>query len=54
MAKSRQQKEATLKQFTDHLGSMKVAVFAATDGLTVKDVTNLRKNLRAADVAFVG
>jgi large subunit ribosomal protein L10 len=54
MAKSRQQKEATLKQFADHLGTMKVAVFAATDGLTVKENTQLRKNLRAASVSFVG
>lgn len=54
MAKSRQQKEASLKQFQDRLGSMKVAVFTATDGLTVKDVTQLRKQLRAAEITFVG
>ncbi len=54
MAKSRQQKEVSLKQFQDHVGTMKVAVFAATDGLTVKDNTQLRKNLREAGVSFVG
>ncbi len=54
MAKTRQQKEVSIKKFQDNLGTMKVAVFAATDGLTVKEVTQLRKNLRAAQVAFIG
>ena len=54
MAKSRQQKEASLKKFQDNLGAMKVAVFTAVDGITVKDITQLRKNLRIADITFIG
>jgi len=54
MAKSRQKKEASLKQFQDNLGSMKVAVFTSIDGITVKDITQLRKNLRMANVTFIG
>ncbi|MEK7631705.1 MAG: 50S ribosomal protein L10 [Patescibacteria group bacterium] len=54
MAKSRQQKAASLKQFQDNLGGMKVAVFTAVDGITVKEITLLRKSLRTANVTFIG
>lgn len=54
MAKTRQQKETTQAKFQSLLGSSKAIVFVTTDGLTVKDVTSLRRTLRAESVAFVG
>ena len=54
MAKTKAEKQETIKKFKDNLGQMKVAIFAATDGLTVKEITKLRKEMREAKVNFVG
>ena len=54
MAKSKIQKQETIEKFQENLKGMKVAVFAAIDGLTVKEITKLRKEMREARVNFVG
>lgn len=50
MPKTRQQKEATLSALTDKLRSMKTVVFTAFSGLTVKDTSDLRNQLRAQQI----
>lgn len=46
MPKSRQQKKADIDTLVDHLGRMKSVIFTSYDGLTVPEVTELRKTLR--------
>jgi large subunit ribosomal protein L10 len=54
MAKTKVQKQETIKKFKDNLDHMKVAVFALIDGSTVKEITKLRKEMREAKVNFIG
>jgi len=53
MAKTRQQKEASVKQLTDTLKTAKSAVFASVDGLKITDTDELRKNCRAQKVSYI-
>ncbi len=53
MAISRQSKEQTLVELKDKLQRSKGLIFTHYQGLTVKDVTELRKTLRAEDVELV-
>lgn len=53
MPKTRQQKEATLEALTDKLRSMKAVVFTAFSGLTVKDTSDLRNQLRAQQIEMM-
>lgn len=53
MAKSRQSKELTVGQLTEKLQRMKAVVFTSFSGLSVKDVTELRKVLRESDIDYV-
>lgn len=53
MAKTRQQKEIEVQALTDRLQRMKVAVFATSGGLKVKDVTALRSQLRQNQIDFM-
>lgn len=50
MAKSRQQKEETLAKLEKQFEGAKSVVFAQYRGLSVKDMTELRKKLRANDI----
>ncbi len=50
MAKSHQAKSDTLESLREKLSRMKALVFTHYQGLTVKDVTNLRKQLREEGV----
>lgn len=49
---TRQQKEAIVKDLAEKLKNSKAAVFAEYKGLTVKDITALRKELRSQGVDF--
>lgn len=53
MPKTRQQKEVTLTTLTDKLRSMKAVVFTTFSGLTVKDTTELRNQLRAEKIEMM-
>lgn len=53
MAKTRAQKEQSIKQLVEKLSAMKALVFASFSGLTVKEATLLRQTLRAQQVDFV-
>ncbi len=53
MAITRQAKEQTLTELQDKLQRTKGLIFTHYQGLTVKDVTELRKTLRAGDVELV-
>jgi len=53
MAKSRSTKTAALADLQDRLGRMKSVIFSGYTGLTVKEVTELRRVLRAEGVEFV-
>ncbi|MBI4090221.1 MAG: 50S ribosomal protein L10, partial [Candidatus Kerfeldbacteria bacterium] len=53
MAKTRQQKETEVQALTERLQRMKVAVFATSAGLKVKDMTALRSQLRQNQIDFV-
>lgn len=53
MAITRQSKEETLAQLRDKLQRTKGLIFTHYQGLTVKEVTELRKTLRASDVELV-
>lgn len=53
MPKTRQQKEVTLAALTDKLRSMKAVVFTTFSGLSVKDTTELRNQLRAAKIEMM-
>jgi large subunit ribosomal protein L10 len=53
MAKSRQTKATALADLQDKLARMKSVVFSGYAGLTVKDVTELRRSLRSEDVELV-
>lgn len=53
MAKTRQSKEQALATLTDQLQRMKALVFTHYQGLSVKDVTALRRLLRAEQIDFV-
>ncbi len=53
MAKSRQSKTDTLASLSDKLSRMKAVAFTHYQGLSVKDVTDLRKQLRADNVDFL-
>lgn len=53
MAKTRQQKEVSIKQLTDVLKTAKSAVFASVDGLKISDTDELRKNCRAQKVNYI-
>lgn len=50
MAKSRQQKEETLARLEKQFADAKSVVFAQYRGLSVKDMTELRKKLRAGGI----
>jgi large subunit ribosomal protein L10 len=50
MPKTRQQKEMTLVTLTEKLRSMKAVVFTTFSGLSVKDTTELRNQLRAEKI----
>lgn len=53
MPKSRQQKEVTLSSLTDKLRSMKAVVFTTFSGLSVKDTTDVRNQLRAEQIEMM-
>lgn len=53
MAKTRQQKELSVKQLADVLKTAKLAVFASVDGLKITDTDELRKNCRAQKVSYI-
>ena len=53
MAKTKAQKEESLQQLTDSLGSMKSVVFANFDQVGVKDADALRKECRQEGVNVV-
>ncbi len=53
MAKTRQQKEVSVKQMADILKTAKSAVFASVDGLKIADTDELRKNCRAQKVSYI-
>lgn len=53
MPKTRQQKEETLTTLTEKLRSMKAVVFTTFSGLSVKDTTDLRNQLRAAKIEMM-
>jgi large subunit ribosomal protein L10 len=53
MAKSRQVKEQTLTAVQKKFATMKAVVFTHYQGLTVKEVTELRNQLRQADVELM-
>ncbi len=52
MAKSKQQKQATVAGLEAQIEGMKSVIFIATDKLTVKEETKLRQQLRAGGVPF--
>ncbi len=53
MAKTRQQKEFSVKQLTDVLKTAKSAVFASISGLKIADTDELRKNCREQKVSYI-
>ncbi len=53
MAKSKQSKSETLSSLRDKLGRMKAVVFTHYQGMSVKDITDLRKQLRHGQVDFL-
>lgn len=53
MAISRQAKEETLASLLDKLQRTKALIFTHYQGLTVKDITDLRRTLRQHDVELV-
>ncbi len=53
MPKTRPQKEATLSALTNKLKAMKAVVFTSFSGLSVKDSTDLRNQLRAQEVEMM-
>lgn len=53
MAKTRAQKELTVKQLVEKLSTMKALVFISFAGLTVKEATLLRQTLREQQVDFL-
>ena len=50
MAKTKQQKQETIKALEDSLKTAKGAVFANFQGLTVEQIQELRRNCRAEDI----
>jgi large subunit ribosomal protein L10 len=52
MAKTKQQKELDVKQLEDRLGKIKAVVFTNFEGLTVKEATDLRNELRQRGVEY--
>lgn len=52
MPKTRSEKEATVSELVDRLGRMKALVVTTALGLKVKDVTELRRELRKNAVDF--
>lgn len=52
MAITRQQKEATLKSLTDDLKNARGVVFTEYRGMSVKQLDNVRKNLRKENVKY--
>ena len=52
MAKTRLQKEETVSSLTDKFGRAKSVVFADYQGLTMKDLTNLRNKLFEVGAEF--
>ena len=53
MAKTRAQKEIQLKNLTDHLSQAKSVVFADFKGMTMKQLSQLRKLLREQNAEFI-
>lgn len=53
MAKSRQQKEVSVKDLTEKFQRMKSVVFSTFAGLSVKDSTQLRQTLRDQGIDYV-
>lgn len=52
MAKTRKDKEADVEKLVELLKTQRGAVFASVGGVTVKDMTKLRRELREAGVTF--
>lgn len=52
MAKTRQQKETEVKSLLAKVKTSKGGVFVSYEGLSVADLTNLRKELRAVGISF--
>jgi large subunit ribosomal protein L10 len=52
MAKTKQQKELSVKQLEERLGKIKSVVFTNFDGLTVKEATELRNELRSNQIEY--
>ena len=52
MPKTRQQKEATVQNITDKLGRAKAVVFADYKGMTMSQLSDLRKTLRQINSEF--
>jgi large subunit ribosomal protein L10 len=52
MATSRKEKELTLAQFTDELKGARGVVFTEYRGMTVKELDQVRKNLRKENVKY--
>lgn len=52
MAKTRQQKEETVKQIQEKLGKAKSVIFADYKGLTTKQLSDLRDKLREQNAEF--
>jgi large subunit ribosomal protein L10 len=52
MAKTRDQKEATVDSLAERLGRVEVAVFADYQGLTVRQTEELRGNLKEQELEF--
>lgn len=53
MAKTKQQKEAALKDLTEKIRQAKSLVFVNFRGLKVKEIEELRKNCRAENVGYL-
>ena len=53
MAKTRQDKEQALADLKDKMGRMESLIFTKYQGLTVKDVTDLRRSLRTEQIDMV-
>lgn len=52
MAKTKQQKEVSIKQLEERLSKIKSVIFTNFDGLTVKETTELRNELRANQIEY--
>ncbi|MEK7158361.1 MAG: 50S ribosomal protein L10 [Patescibacteria group bacterium] len=53
MPKTRQEKEAMLKELEEQFDASKSVVFSSTTGLTVKESTQMRRDLRVQGVSHI-